>query len=138
MNVAPKSLRAWFEAYLAAFNRGDFDGFGAYYADDVIFHGQAAQLRGKDAVLGFYRMVRARLDEQVELVSFVGASGGRRIAAELRTTLLARRDWLEMPTGPMRAGDTRQSVNIVFYDLLEYRFTRVRSARLWPAARPSQ
>ena len=132
MKFVPQDFRGWFEAYLAAFNRGDFDGFGAFYADDVIFHGQAAQLRGRDAVLDFYRKVRARLDEQVELVSFVGAEGGRRIAAELRTTLLARRDWLEMPTGPMRAGDKRQSVNIVFYDLHEYKFTRVRSASLWP------
>ena len=135
MNLGSQAFRGWFEAYLAAFNRGDFDGFGAYYADDVIFHGQAAQLRGRDAVLDFYRTVRDRLDEQVELVSFVGASGGRRIAAELRTTVLARHDWLEMPTGAMRAGDKRQSVNIVFYDLHEHQFTRVRSARLWPRPR---
>jgi len=132
MSAGPRNFRAWFEAYLAAFNRADFDGFGAYYADDVIFHGQAALLHGRDAVLDFYRMVRARLDEQVELVSFVGATGCRRIAAELRTTLLAREDWLDMPTGAMRAGDKRQSVNIVLYDLHEYRFTQVRSARLWP------
>jgi ketosteroid isomerase-like protein len=29
-------LRAWFEGYIAAFNRNDFDGFGAYYAPDVV------------------------------------------------------------------------------------------------------
>jgi len=132
VSALPQDFRAWFESYLAAFNQSDFDGFGAYYAADVIFHGQAAQLRGADAVLAFYRKVRSRLDERVELLSFVGADNRTRIAAELRTTLTAHKDWLDMPTGSMRAGDTRQSVNIVFYDVLEYRFTRVRSARLWP------
>ena len=62
----------WFEAYLAAFNRADFEGFGAYYADDVQFFGQAATLVGRAAVLDFYRGVRARIDERVDLLSFVG------------------------------------------------------------------
>lgn len=126
------SLRPWFEAYLAAFNRGDFPGFGAYYADDVAFHGQAAQVVGRDAVLDFYRKVRSYLDERVDLLGFVGAPGGDRIAAELRTTLTARRDWPDMPTGAMRAGDQRQSVSFVFYDIADCRFTRIRSARLSP------
>ncbi|MGC7532596.1 nuclear transport factor 2 family protein, partial [Pandoraea pneumonica] len=61
------SLRGWFEAYVAAFNRDDFDAFGAYYADDVIFEGQAAQLIGRASVLAFYRGVKAKLDETLEL-----------------------------------------------------------------------
>ncbi len=122
----------WFDAYLAAFNRADFAAFGAYYADDVLFHGQAAQLVGRDAVLGFYRTVRAYLDERVDLLSFVGAPDGSRIAAELRTTLVAHSDWPDMPTGAMRAGDERQSVNFAMYDIVDGRFTRVRTARFSP------
>lgn len=129
---AQSDLRAWFDAYLAAFNRADFEAFGAYYADDVIFHGQAAQVVGRDAVLDFYRKVRTYLDEQVDLLGFVGAADGTRIAAELRTTLVARRDWPEMPTGPMRVGDQRQSVNFAMYDIAGGLFTRVRTARFSP------
>src|SRR3954453_4810220 len=92
-------LLGWFESYLDAFIRADFAGFGACYSDAVIFQGQAAQLVGRGAVLDFYGKVRTYLDERVELWSFVGGPDGSRIAAELRTTLVALRDWPDMPTG---------------------------------------
>lgn len=99
--------RAWFEAYLAAFNRGDFAGFSAYYAPDVEFHGQAGSFDGAAEVVAFYREVRRRLDETVELLSFVAGPG--MIAAEIRTTLVARVDWLHFPTKPLLAGQRRSS-----------------------------
>jgi len=122
-----RDMRAWFERYINAFNNSDFDGFGAYYAEDVVFHGQAAQLAGREPVLAFYRGVKARLTETVEILSFVGAPG--RIAAEIRTTLVARESWPDFPTGPLEAGEMRQSINFVLYDIIEGRFTRIRSAR---------
>lgn len=132
MSAAAPGLRSWFENYLAAFNRADFAAFGSYYADDVVFHGQAAQLTGREAVLDFYRKVRDHLDERVELLGFVGAPDGSRIAAELRTNLIALRDWPEMPTGAMRAGDMRQRVVFAMYDVADSRFTRIRTARFSP------
>ena len=128
------SLRPWFEAYLDAFNRNDFAGFGAYSAPDVVFVGQAAQVTGREAVLAFYGTVKARLDETLELLTFVGAADGTRIAAEVRTRLVAREDWPDMPTGAMRAGDRRESVSFILYDIADARFTRVRSARFGPRA----
>jgi hypothetical protein len=125
-----REMRVWFEVYLDAFNRSDFAAFGAYYAEDVAFHGQAAQLQGREAVLDFYRGVKARIDERIRLLSFVGAPG--RIAAELQTTLEVRQNWPDFPTGPLRAGDVRQSVNFVIYDVMDGRFTRIRSARFSP------
>lgn len=119
--------RAWLQAYLDAFNRNDFPGFGAYYADDVQFFGQAATLTGREAVLDFYRGVKARLDEQVDLLSFVGSES--MIAAEIRTTLVAKEDWPDFPTGPLMQGQRRQSINFAFYDLVDGKFTRIRSAR---------
>lgn len=129
MSTAAPGLRSWFETYLAAFNRADFATFGSYYADDVVFHGQAAQLIGRDSVLDFYREVRGYLDERVDLFGFVGAPDRSRIAAELRTTLVALRDWPDMPTGAMRAGDTRQRVSFAMYDIADGRFARIRTAR---------
>lgn len=41
-----RPLRPWFEAYVDAFNRNDFAGFGAYYADDVIFQGRPPKWSG--------------------------------------------------------------------------------------------
>lgn len=119
--------RAWFEGYLAAFNTADFEGFGAFYHPRLEFHGQAAQFVGREAVLAFYRGVRDRLAEHIELVSFVGSSA--MCAAEIATTLHAHEDWLDFPTGPLRAGETRTSINFAFYDIAEARFIRIRSAR---------
>ncbi|MBC2776018.1 nuclear transport factor 2 family protein [Parasphingopyxis marina] len=118
--------RAWFEAYLAAFNGDDFDGFGAYYADDVAFHGRAATLTGRNAILDFYRGVKERLEENLELLTFVGSPD--RVAVEVRTTLRPYEDWLDFPTGPLKAGELRQSINFAFYDIADGKFTRIRSA----------
>ena len=120
--------RPWFEAYIAAFNARDYPGFSAYYAPDVRFFGQAATLEGAAAVVNFYRGVHARLDETVDLLNFVSGAPSR-VAAEIRTTLVAREDWPDFPTGALLRGQRRQSINFVLYDIAAGRFTRVRSAR---------
>jgi hypothetical protein len=120
--------RPWFEAYLRAFNAGDVARYSAYYAPDVRFFGQAATLEGAQAVVDFYRRVHARLDETVELLSFVSGAPSR-LAAEIRTILVAREDWPDFPTGALAQGQRRQSVNFVMYDVVAGRFTRIRSAR---------
>lgn len=128
----PVASQPWFEAYLAAFNRADEAGFGSYYADDVQFFGQAAQVTGRQAVLDFYSMVRKYLHERVDLLTFVGDPAGKHMLAVLRTTLVAHTDWPNMPTGALKVGDTRESVNFVMYDIAGGLFTRVRSARFSP------
>lgn len=128
----PVASQPWFETYLDAFNRADEERFGAYYADDVQFFGQAAQVTGRQAVMDFYRTVRKYLHERVELQTFVGDPTGAHMLAVLRTTLVAHKDWPDMPTGPLKAGDTRESVNFVMYDIAKGLFTRVRSARFSP------
>ncbi|MBL8552143.1 MAG: nuclear transport factor 2 family protein [Hyphomonadaceae bacterium] len=135
MNVG---TRAWYEAYVAAFNARDYPRFSAYYAPDVQFFGQAATLQGAEAIVAFYRGVHARIDERVDVLSFVGG-GPTRFMAEIRTTLVAREDWPDFPTGPFTRGEQRQSINFAFYHLADGRFTRIRSARFSPLPnRPSR
>ena len=134
MTSGEPGTRPWFEAYLEAFNSADFAGFGAFYHPRVEFEGRAARLTGRDAVLDFYRMVRARVAEHVELVTFVGSP--RYCAAEIVTTLDPLEDWPDFPTGALHAGVRRQSVNFAFYDIADGQFTRIRSAgyrRIEPA-----
>lgn len=126
MSLEP-GTRGWFEGYLAAFNAADFAGFGAFYHPRLEFHGQAARLVGREAVVAFYRHVRDRLDERIELQSFVGSP--ELCAAEIVTTLHAREDWPDFPTGPLRAGERRTSIGFAFYDIAGARFIRIRSAR---------
>ncbi|WP_129791354.1 nuclear transport factor 2 family protein [Sphingosinicella sp. CPCC 101087] len=120
--------RPWFDAYLEAFNARDYAGFSAFYAPGLRFFGQAATLEGAAAVVDFYRKVHARIDEKVELLTFV-SGGSARIAAELRTTLVAREDWPDFPTGALIRGQRRQSLNFAMYDIEDGRFVRIRSAR---------
>lgn len=124
--MSEPGTRGWFEDYLAAFNAGAFEALAAFYARDVEFSGRAAELRGRNAVVEFYRRIRPRLAEHVELLSFVGSK--QVCAAELVTTLTPLEDWPDFPTGPLVRGQERRSVNFAFYDLSDGRFTRIRSA----------
>ena len=42
--ISDPGSRPWFEGYLKAFNARDYDGFAAFYAQDVAFRGQAIAL----------------------------------------------------------------------------------------------
>jgi ketosteroid isomerase-like protein len=123
MNVVTE---ADFRAYIAAFNRSDFDGFSRFYADDIHFSGRAAQLRGRDAIVSFYRAVRARLNETIKIHAVV--MDGRNIVADIETELHALEDWPDFPTGAFVRGETRRSQNFIWYDVEGGRFSRIRSA----------
>jgi len=117
---------AAFRNYLAAFNRSDFDAFGRFYAAEVEFVGRAAQLRGREEVVRFYRDVKSRARETVTLHGVV--VGPRTLVADLETELHALADWPDFPTGPLTRGETRRSQNFIWYDVADDQFTRIRSA----------
>jgi hypothetical protein len=115
-----------FREYIAAFNRNDFDGFGRFYADDVIFEGRAGQFRSRADVLSFYRTVKSRVRETLTPQDIV--IGEQDIVADLVTELHALEDWPDFPTGPLRKGQTIRSQNFIWYEVRDRRFVRIRSA----------
>jgi hypothetical protein len=115
-----------FREYLAAFNRNDFEGFGRFYARDVIFEGRAGKFSKRDDVLNFYRDVKSRVRETLTLHDIVIAE--QDIVADLETELYALKDWPAFPTGPIRKGQTIRSRNFIWYDVRDRRFVRIRSA----------
>ena len=115
-----------FRAYIDGFNRSDFAAFSRFYAPDVEFSGRAAQLKGRDAVVQFYRDVKSRVRETLTLHGLV--VGPQAMVADLETQLEALSDWPDFPTGPLRRGETRRSQNFIWYDIAADRFTRIRSA----------
>lgn len=125
--------RAWFTAYITAFNARDYPGFSAYYAPDVEFFGQAARLTGRDAIVEFYRGIHDQVVETVEVLGF--AQGTNLVAAELLTTLVAKADLPHFPNGAMASGERRQSRNFAWYDIANGQFTRIRTANFWRSAR---
>jgi ketosteroid isomerase-like protein len=44
-----------FRDYIECFNRDDFAGFSRYYADDVVLELPKKELRGRQAIVDFYR-----------------------------------------------------------------------------------
>ncbi|MFC2950678.1 nuclear transport factor 2 family protein [Marinicaulis aureus] len=128
MTKSEIGTREWIEHYLGAFNNHDFEGFSAFYAPDVEFYGQAANLKGAAQIVEFYTMVMDCLDEHIELKTFVGSK--KHVAIEIITTLDFKKDWPDFAPGPMKAGDRRQTVNFIFYDINENGlFSRIRSSR---------
>ena len=112
-------------AYLAKFNARDYAGFSAYYAEDVIFQGQAAQVVGRQKVVEFYGEVHKHLRETVTLGPvMVGEQG---IAAELHTHLDAFDDF-KLNTGVIKKGESRSSINSAIYEVRNRQFWRVRTA----------
>lgn len=115
-----------FRAYIADFNRSDYAAFSRLYAEDVEFKGRAAELRGRQQIVAFYRGVKARLRETLTVHAVV--AGEKAIVADVETELTALEDWPDFPTGPFERGETRRSQNFIWYDVINSRFTRIRSA----------
>jgi hypothetical protein len=115
-----------YRAYLAAFNRHDFAGFGRYYTEDVIFEGRGGNFRGRNQVLDFYRGVQTRLRESLSIVDLIVGPQG--IVADVLTTLYVLQDWPDFPAGPLRKGQTVRSQNFIWYEVADGRFTHIRSA----------
>ena len=112
-------------AYLAKFNAKDYAGFSAYYAPEVIFQGQAAQVVGRQAVLDFYTDVHKHLKETVTLGPVIVGEQG--IAAELHTHLEAFEDY-KLRSGVIKKGEVRNSINFAIYEVKNRQFVRVRTA----------
>jgi ketosteroid isomerase-like protein len=125
-NATETFTAADYRDYIAAFNRGDFAKFSRYYTSDVEFHGRNGLLRGPEAITDFYRQVRARLRERIEIRQLVVGRG--ELLADLVTHLEAFEDWPELPSGPIAKGETRRSENFIWYELRDRQFWRVRSA----------
>lgn len=116
-----------FAAYVAAFNRNDYLGFGRWYHDDIIVELPGRTLRGREAVLDFYRAVKARIRETLAIGQVVLDADG--IAAELDTEFHCLADAPDFVVRPMLAGETIRLVSFVLYRLRDGRIAHIRSAR---------
>lgn len=120
-----------FRSYIAAFNASEFEKFGSFYADDVIFElGSMKRIEGREAILDFYREVKAHITEIVTPLSVIVTP--TRIAMHCRTTFETFRDWPDFEIWPTRAGDKRTVETIAMYEVAGDRFTHIRGARFKP------
>jgi SnoaL-like domain len=118
-----------FGEYIASFNRDDFEGFSKYYADDVVLQlGTRKTLRGRQAIIDFYREVKVRIRESLEIRTVIADDEG--LAAEVATEFHALEDWPDFIAGPIRKGESIHIVSWIFYSIVNGRFQSIRSARV--------
>lgn len=118
--------RAWFDRYIAALNRGDLGVLADFLAPDLHQTEDHVEFRSAQAVLDQLRQYQGRVRRTLTVVNYVGRPG--RIAAEIRTTLQPLADAPDFPAVLLEQGGQRTSVSFVFHDIVDGRFTRIRSA----------
>lgn len=124
-----------FAAYIDAFNRDDYSGFGDYYHRDVVLViAGKTELRGREAIFDFYRKVKAQARRTIHIQKVI--TGPNRLVAELQSEFLALEDLPEFTAGPMKKGGRIFIHTFVIYELRAGKFWRIRSAELQKIARP--
>ena len=116
-----------FRDYIDCFNRDDFAGFSRYYTDDVVLELPQKELRGRQAIVDFYRVVKARIRETLQINAIVADEEG--LAAEVDTEFLALEDWPDFIVRPVKKGDSIRIVSFVHYEIRDGRFAHIKSAR---------
>ncbi|WP_126173619.1 nuclear transport factor 2 family protein [Altericroceibacterium xinjiangense] len=120
--------RTDYEDYVARFNANDFEGFGRYYHDDVVFNlGDKKQIVGRENILDFYRDVKSKVRETLEILRV--AVDEDALAVHVRTEFLALQDWPDFIAGPLMKGETLNIESIGFYYLREGKIAQILGAR---------
>jgi hypothetical protein len=115
--------------YIDCFNRSDFDGFGKYYCDDVVFElGEKKRIVGRENILDFYRDVKAKIRETLTILSV--AAGEDAMAVHVATEFYALADWPDFIAGPLMKGEALNIESLGYYYLRDGKFARIIGARL--------
>jgi hypothetical protein len=117
-----------YKDYIDCFNRNDFDGFGKYYHDDVLFElGQKKTIVGRENILDFYRAVKAKVRETLDVVSAVGDE--HHLAVHVRTEFYGLEDWPDFIAGPLGKGESINIESLGYYYLRDGKIARILGAR---------
>jgi hypothetical protein len=120
--------KSQFRDYIDCFNRNDFPGFSRYYTDDVVLELPRKVLRGPRAIVDFYKEVKARIRETLQINQVIADEEG--LAAEVATEFYALEDWPEFIVAPIRKGESIHIVSFVHYVIRDGKFAHIKSARL--------
>ena len=117
-----------YKDYIDCFNRNDFDGFAKRYADDVVFElGDRKRIVGRDAIVAFYRDVKAKVRETLEVLSVTAQ--GDTLAAHVRTEFYGLVDWPDFIAGRLMKDERIVIESLAYYYLKDDKFVRILGAR---------
>jgi len=116
-----------FRDYMHAFNASDWDALQRFYAADVeLVIGNGTTLRGRDAIVDFYRDIKSWTSRTIEILDCF--SDGNMLAAELESEFVALIDAPDFPTRPMQRGDRYYINSFALYDFRGSEYRRIRAA----------
>jgi len=122
-------LATMLDDYVAAFNRGDDDGYGSCYAPDVVLrNGGGTVLRGREAVLTYYRHIRGALHRVLRIRGVV--EGEATLAAALASVFTALADGIDLAGTTLSKGDQVEIESIALYELRDGLFARIEATTL--------
>ncbi len=122
--------RQAYDAYARAFSAADFEAFSSYYTDDVKLELSSIKLDGKDAIVGFYRNMFARVRENLTLHQLIMADNG--ICADITSTFTAVEDASDFAPMPLKKGEVLHIPVMVVYTLTDGRISHIKVARSGP------
>lgn len=117
-----------YQDYIACFNANDFEGFGKYYHDDVVFNlGDKKQIIGRENILDFYRDVKSKVRETLDILSTVGDDNT--LAVHVRTEFYGLVDWPDFIAGPLMKGQALNIESLGYYYLKDGKIAHILGAR---------
>jgi ketosteroid isomerase-like protein len=126
--AAPPAInKKQFIAYINAVNNNNISVINEYLHDDIVLViAGEKELRGRQAVSEFYKMLRMQTKHTIQINKLI--TSGNMLAADLQSEFIALQDLPDFFAGPMKNG-SRVSINIfVLYNLRDSKFSRMRSA----------
>jgi len=114
--------------YARAFSDADFERFSQYYTDDVVcaLGGPGIVLRGKDAVVEFYREMFKTVRETLTLHRLIADDSG--IAVDVTSQFTAIEDAPDFVVAPLRKGEFVRVPVFVHYELRDGRMVAADSS----------
>lgn len=119
--------REEYQVYLDLFNAND-PRFIEFYHPDVVLELGDAEIVSATGIRDFYANVKQYIKEEVTLNHYIADEGG--IAVEIPTRFECIADWPDSFWGrPLETGMVLRIISFGFYEVVDRKFSRVKSAR---------
>ncbi len=125
-----------FAAYTRAFSSCDYEGYSRFYTDDVVLElGSIGEIKGRDAIVDFYRQMNRSVREVLTAHQVIIDETG--IAADVSMEFQAIEDAPDFVLGAMKKGESIKGGVLVIYTLRDGKICRIRTARSRPLEGPA-
>jgi ketosteroid isomerase-like protein len=126
-SLPPSMTKEQFTAYINAFNNKNYSDFGNYYNEDVVLViAGEKELRGREEIFNFYKKTNAQTERIIQINKIITC--GKMLAAELQSEFIALEDVPDFIAGPVKKGGRIFINTFVYYNLINGRFSQIRSA----------